>query len=169
MMYNPRSTRALSNKYAIKSAESVDSFLESKTRSAKESIQDEVVEFRAQASLRSYVLSQVFSILSDAKLFFSKNPEQAYEELLQLMQSPEIRDKVIEELQKLQEQEEQLRNYYPTDAAWAERKAYERCVSANRSVKAAEAELDLARKWKDGEYKKARQAFPNIPLDEEEE
>lgn len=168
MIYNPRSKKAIFTKYALKSTESVSAYLATKTRSAKEGVEDPQVEDRAKASLQSFVLSQVFSTISDAKLFFSDDPAVAYNELVELIQSPDIQQKVIEELTKQRNQEAELRTLYASEEAWAEHKALERCEEASKAVKSAAIELEIAKQWRDRERKNAQEAFPDMQFDDEE-
>ena len=166
-MYNPRSKKAILAKYSLKSTESAEGYLQTKTHSAKESIGDPQVENRAKASLRAYVLSQVFATINDAKLFFNADPARAYDELLALIQSPEIRQPVEDELTKQKEREAELRAFYSSTESWEEHKAYQRCYEALKAVKEAEAELETARRWSEAEQKKAKAAFPTMQFDEE--
>ncbi len=71
-----------------------------KNNSATEALDNTSTNERVKEDMLYYVGREVFHTIDDAKIFFSNDPAVAYDELISLLQTPEMRGQVVGYLTK---------------------------------------------------------------------
>lgn len=101
MIYDPRRPYITHIKCNAMANESINSYVQNRTTmSATESLEDPTVEDKIMKDAHSYIVATAFSTIQDARVFFSADPEAAYDELLGLLNDEEIRNEVIAHLRE---------------------------------------------------------------------
>ena len=92
------------NKVKIANASSLESYLGVGSNSAYEGLEDAKVNDKVVADgeveLEFFLQEAIANLLIDGRIFFSKEPEKAYDELLECLQKPEIKALVLRILDK---------------------------------------------------------------------
>lgn len=99
-LLNPRGTSTIMTKYRASTANSLEEYMGVSDASANESFDDVSNDYfdemkLAEADLKRYVASQITMLIGDAPVFFSKDIEQAYDELISLLNDPDMRKRII--------------------------------------------------------------------------
>lgn len=96
-MYNPRSKQMINIRALAAESNNIEELVQGGVAiSATESLDDPKVSKRASSMLKQYIVAQTLMTIGDAPAFFSQDVEQAYDELVGLLNDPEIRARVIE-------------------------------------------------------------------------
>lgn len=166
-MYNPRNKNTISIKARALASESLSSYIQTRTtRSATESIDDPEVESTVSAEVKEYLSSIAYSAINDAKVFFSEDSAAAYDEMMTILASEEVKQSVIERL----EQEKQTLDVFDPETEpekYAQVNESIRYNRARRVVEGVQAEAEALQSQLRCMKKDIQARYPGLISDEE--
>ena len=139
--------------------------------SATEGVLDEAVIYQAaQNDLIYYITKEVFATIDGAKIFFDKNPEEAYRQFIAMLERPEVRTSIITKLAQSQSAVAPLDGF--TDAMNERSAIVSRCESLRRKIMAKEEAVSQLKGVYEDMRETAQAKYPGIfdvPADEDDE